>query len=294
MNYQPHRRIRGPVNASLADVLPSITDRDRQLLGLLDELEVLTTVQITVLLFGSPTTCTHRLLRLYRRGLLDRFRRYQHPGSQPWHWTLGPLGARLTALAAGRTPPTRTALNRHRDQLAASPRLHHLLGVNQFYTLLAAHTRTHPHCHLTRWWSEQRTVQAFARRVHPDAHGVWVTPEATVGFFVEYDTGAERPISRLTGKLAAYARLVGAGGPAWPVLFWLPSAAREHHLHQHLSHIRTPMPVATAVTGPQAHPAGAVWRLAGTTGARLRLAELPCPAGEAGPLNPGLPDNPGH
>ena len=56
-----------------------------------------------------------------------------------------------------------------------------------------------------------------------------------------------------------------AGGPAWPVLFVLPSRQREEHLHENLPRSRA-APVATApmeclcVSGP----ARAVWMIPGS------------------------------
>jgi hypothetical protein len=66
----------------------------------------------------------------------------------------------------------------------------------------------------------------------------------------------------------------------WPVLFWLPSARRELHLHNLIT--STGRPRATVATASVDHaaatgrsPADAVWWLHGRDGGRLRLSQLP-------------------
>jgi len=282
----------------VAVALRHITERDWRLLRLLDEHGVLTTRQITTVCFGAYTTADARLRRLYRLGLLDRFRRHnQRAGTLTgWHWTIGVLGARLVALVDGRSPPSPEAVARRRDALAASPRLAHLLGVNQLFVQLIGHARTHPGTGLARWWSEQRTTEAFGQRIRPDGHGVWYADGRRVGFVVEHDTGSE-PVQRLVAKLPAYARLTSAGGPAWPVLFWLPSPARAGHLAAALANAPAlPFPVAIAARTPSHRvglidagpdPAGAIWRLHDEA-EPVALHQLPCPDRPTGPLNPGL------
>jgi hypothetical protein len=268
------------------------------LLELLDQHGTLTTGQITAICFGAYSTADRRLRRLFRLGLLDRFRRYNpHTGNVTgWHWTIGVLGARLIALSAGRPAPARAAVIHRRDRLIASPRLEHLLGVNQLFVDLRAHSRTHPGAQLTRWWSERRTAETFGHRIHPDGHGVWRADGHTVGFFLEHDTGTET-LHRLADKLPAYTRLAEAGGPAWPVLFWLPSATRAAHLCDALAAApAVPFAIAVAARTPAQRaglidvgpdPAGPIWRLAGHTDA-LSLDQLPCRPRPTGPLNPGL------
>src|SRR5882672_1287688 len=97
-----------------------------------------------------------------------------------------------------------------------------------------------------------------------------------MGWFLEFDTGTE-PLARLVDKVNGYTAFVRAGGPAFPILFWLHSAAREHHLHQRLSAIHTAVPIATAARdhATQANPALAVWTLHGDSGPPRALADLP-------------------
>lgn len=98
-------------------------------------------------------------------------------------------------------------------------------------------------------------------------------------FFLEYDTGTERPVDRLLDKLDGYADLAETTGRVWPVLFWLHSTRRERHLHQHLVADGASYPlVATAARDNTAtngrSPAEAVWSLHHHDRALMRLADL--------------------
>lgn len=257
----------------VADELRRLMPRDRRLLTLLAEHQVLTTEQIAVMFFDSERRARRRLLTLYQRGVLDRFRHGVRPGSQAWRWNLGPVGAAVVAAANNKQPPRPQQVRAAVDRLATSPRLHHLLETNQFFTQLAGHARHHPDTRLERWWSERRATAAAGGLVRPDGAGMWAEAGQRMAFWLEVDRGHE-PQPRLIAKLHdGYARLAGTH-LAWPVLFLLPNPAREDSLHHHLARTPTPMTVATATTGQQ--PAGAVWRLAGhPADARVRLRDIP-------------------
>lgn len=265
------RRATSPVAAVMEYLLP----RDRLLLQLLDVHFVLTTGQVTTLLgFGSLRRCQDRLRRLHQLGLLERWRhRDGYGGSQPWRWTLGPVGMQLQAAAAGQSPPSP---RRVRDRLAAlvtSPDLTHRIGVNQFFTDLVAHGRTHPETGLVRWWPEQKAASLVQQTVVPDGHGLWHADGITCAWFLEWDSGAEE-LPRLVAKIAGYEKAARSGGPAWPVLLYLHSPVREDNLHQLLAGALGRCPVATAARTPGSPgPAGAVWRLLGGAG-RLPLHRL--------------------
>jgi hypothetical protein len=267
--------------------LRSLTDRDRYLLAVLAEHQVLTADQIARLKYTDANTARKRLVLLTRRGILDRFRDGVRPGSQAWRYTLGPLGATIVAAAQARPAPRSGAHTERVLRLARSPRLAHLLGVNEFFVALAAHARAHPGYALRLWWNEARATAACAGLAHPDGLGVWAYRPPDPGgsrhgdshlgsrelgrvgrevvFFVEHDEGSE-PIPRVTGKLAGYAQARLGGGPDHPVLFWLPTLAREAHLHAHLARHRLPSPAPVVATATRQHadatrlgPAGPVW-----------------------------------
>jgi hypothetical protein len=272
---------------SLLQVSQRLLPRDYTLALLLDEHRVLTTGQITAILFGSARTCRNRLTVLRRIGFIDRFTPHRTGARAPECWLPGLLAARYAALARGQRPPSAAAVRERQDAILASPQLDHLLGVNQFFVDLLAHTRRHPQTRLARWWPAARAAAAVGRRVRPDGHGIWTDHDHTVGFWLEHDTGSES-LGRLTTKVEAYRRLLADGGPGYPVLFWLPNTTREANLHRRLADAPASGPtVATAVHHPAgASPADAVWRLAGNGRRRLRLAELPRHPGKPGPYHP--------
>lgn len=124
------------------------------------------------------------------------------------------------------------------------------------------------------------------RTITADGHGLWSVGDATVGFFLEADTGT-KPLSRVVAKLDRYAQLIRRGGPRYPVLFWLGSHQREEHLHQLLPARHGDVPVATATHTRE--PADAAWLAASGT-ARLRLTELPSDHGQPMADNPNYDD----
>lgn len=264
------RRPGSPVAAVMEYLLP----RDRLLLQLLDVHRVLTTGQIATLLFASTRRCQDRLRRLHQLGLLERWRhRDGYGGSQPWRWTLGPVGMQLQAAAGGLSPPSPKTIRDRLSALVTSTQLDHRIGVNQFFVDLVAHARTHPGTALVRWWPEQRAASLVQQAVVPDGHGLWHTDGRTCAWFLEWDSGTE-DLPRLVAKIAGYEKAARSGGPAWPVLLYLHSRVREDNLHQLLAGAVGRCPVATAARTPDSPgPAGMVWRLLGS-GRRLPLHQL--------------------
>jgi len=274
---------------TLIDLSHRLRPRDYTIAALLDEHVTLTTEQLTSMLFDNPITCRHRLQALRGLGFIDRFIRNRPGAPNPVCWLPGPLSARYMALARGDNPPTARALRERQDRVYASPTLAHLLAVNSVFAALLVHARQHRGADLTRWWSERTTTAAFGRRIRPDGHGVWTDGHGQTGFFVELDRGTET-IGTLVDKLGSHRRLRAEGGPAYPILFVLPSRIREQNLHRRLTDRPEPA-LHVATTSPESgpDPAGPVWRLAGNGRHRLTLGELPSDHGEPGPLTPGPP-----
>ncbi len=279
--------------SSLLTISHRLRVRDYTIANLLDEHTTLTTDQLAAVLFEHRTTCRHRLHALRRLGFIDRFVRNRPGDPAPACWVPGTLSARYVALARDENPPTPKALRDRQDRTYASPYLDHLLQANQFFIDLLVDARHRAQADLVRWWSERTTVAAFGRRVHPDGHGVWRDEVGETGFFLELDRGTES-LPRLVDKLSAYRRLQADGGPAYPVLFALPSAAREQHLQAKLAD-RLPggVRVATCVTQSGVSPAGRIWWLVGQPPRRISLGEIPGEHGPLGPLAPG-PAKPDH
>jgi hypothetical protein len=255
----------------LAALTGRLTDRDRTLCRLLHQHRVLTTPQLIDLAFASRNAAEHRLAILHQLGVVDRFRPHHTPGSAPYHYVLGPLGAALLAAEADQEP---AQLGYRRDRtlaLAHSQRLGHLLGINSFFSALARTARQDPAAALEVWWSEQRCAAQWGRLVHPDGYGRWREQQTRVDFFLEYDRGSE-PAGRLAAKLPGYLQLAQASQLATPLLFWLPTPAREAAARQALS--GSSLPVATATPHPDHTPAGPLWLPLHTSGPRRRLAQL--------------------
>jgi hypothetical protein len=255
----------------LAALAGRLTDRDRQLCRLLHQHRVLTTPQLVDLAFPSRNAAEHRLAVLHQLGVLDRFRPHHSPGSAPYHYVLGPLGAALLAAEQDQEP---SQLGYRRDRtlaLAHSQRLAHLLGVNGFFTALARTARQHPDAELEGWWPEQRCAAQWGRLVRPDGYGRWREHDRRVDFFLEYDRGSE-PLGRLAAKLGGYAELAHATGISTPLLVWLPSPAREAAARHELGSCG--VPVATATPHPHQSPAGPLWLPLHASGHRHRLAQL--------------------
>src|SRR5438874_1020525 len=118
---------------------PATTPRDRLILDLLADHHTFTTDQLADLAFTSLGRTRNRLSDLHARGVLDRFRHYQRPGSQSWRWTLGPVGAAIVAASRGEPMPRPVTVRDATARLAMSPTLPHLLAVNGFFVALTAH-----------------------------------------------------------------------------------------------------------------------------------------------------------
>ncbi|MFI6514083.1 replication-relaxation family protein [Spirillospora sp. NPDC050679] len=276
--------------ALITDLAHRLTNRDRAILALVWKHRVLTTPQLTAMFFRTSERTQQRLRQLHHLHALTRFRPWAPVGTEPMHWVLGPAGAHV--LAAERGISFRKFGYRHDAVLSISlsSRLGHQVGVNDFFAHLHAYARYRDDgTELEQWWSEQQCAELWGDLARPDAFGRWMeapekvhpsTPPQGIDFFLEHDTGTE-PLKKVVAKLAGYAELADSTGITTPVLFSLPSAAREANLRRLLG---TPeVPVATAVHTPAAPgrvfghpgPAGPIWLPAGTTGPRQRLATLP-------------------
>ncbi|MDA8314548.1 MAG: replication-relaxation family protein [Actinomycetota bacterium] len=259
---------RGAVSA--LDVLGRLTERDRLICRTLWEHRILTTEQICNLCFTSLVSAQHRLVTLWRLGVLDRFRSIRPVGSESWRYTLGPLGAGLVAAERGVDPPRASVLRDRVVALAAGQRTAHTLEVNGFFCALHAAARSRPDAAVGAWWSERRCAAEWGDLVRPDAYGVWEEGGDRVEFFVEHDTGTET-LARVAAKLDGYRDLAEAEGAARSVLFWLAQPGREPALRRALE--GTALPVATAAAGTGS-PADAVWLALREAAPRRRLIEL--------------------
>ncbi|MBO3738002.1 replication-relaxation family protein [Actinoplanes flavus] len=282
-----------------------LTDRDHVLLGWLADHGVLTSFQIAHALYPSLDFAQRRLRKLCAEDvdLLARFRPFRaEGGTWPYHYVLGQRGTEVVAVARGTELPRKDQARKRRWHLTNRANLPHLLGVNQFFTDLAGYARTHPHASLDRWWPASRfttfagfieegdspTLMAAVPKVRPDGHGIFTEHGRSVPFFLEHDTGTE-PLTTLIGKIDGYLDLAYHLGRDRPVLFWLPTALRERHLHQRLTEAGIRYPIATAARDTAAQralsPADNLWQVYQVPGARLRLTDLANLTGTADPTS---------
>ncbi|GAA4561153.1 replication-relaxation family protein [Planotetraspora kaengkrachanensis] len=258
----------------LASLATRLTDRDRGLLRLVWTHKVLTCHQIAQIGFNGPITARHRLVRLHRLGVLDRFRPKPPTGSAPWHYVLGESGAAVLAAEGG---VDLAAFGYRRDRalsIAFSQRLAHTVGANDVFARLYGTARQTAGCRLDTWWTEARCAAQWGKHVRPDAYGRWTENGLTLDFFLEYDTGTET-FDRVLAKLSGYAALTAATGIATPVLFLTTSARRELSLHNRLQlrAAQLSVPSATAVAGLEG-PESAIWLPHNRQDVRRRLVEL--------------------
>ena len=261
----------------LARLASRLTPRDLWLCELLDEHRVLTTLQLADLAFPTLDTAEHRLLLLHRLEVLERFRPRRDRGTAPYHWVLGPAGARVLAAHHGQDPSG--VRYRRDDALAVAhwQHLDHLVAVNGFFCALGRAARDRPDRALVAWWSERRCAASWGRLVRPDGYGRWRDADAEVDFFVEVDRATEPP-SRLGAKLTGYRNLAAATKIATPVLFWFPTPDRESVARAALATSTTTdaLLIATASSAPgrRVDPAGPVWLVVGSAAPRQPLASL--------------------
>jgi hypothetical protein len=254
-----------------------LTPRDRYVMRMLYEHRVLTTRQIAELAFGSYSAAAHRLPVLYWLRAVDRFRLFRPlgGGSAPWHYILDEPGAHVIAAEDGLTIADLAYRHDRVIAIQHSRQLTHTIGVNGFFTALAAVARPDPSKALLKWWSERRCAQRWGDIVKPDAYARWYDDAKVIDFFLEYDTGTET-LDRVVAKLDAYADLARTTGITTPVLFWFPTTAREVNFRNHLTQQPT-VPAATAAAQTPfaaSHPAAPVWLPLGQTGPRHRLIGL--------------------
>ena len=259
---------RGGVSA--LDIVGRLTERDRFLCRVLWEHRVLTTEQVLDLCFTSLTSTQHRLVALWRLGVLERFRSLRPTGSESWRYTLGPLGAAVVAAERGVEAPRPSALRERVVGLAAHQRTAHALGVNGFFCALHAAARSRPDAAVGAWWSERRCAAEWGEFVRPDAYGAWEEAGSRAEFFVEHDAGTET-LSRVAAKLGGYRDLAEAEGGTRPLLFWLATLGREPALRKALRGNALPMATAVAGTG---NPADAIWLPVGEEAPRCPLIAL--------------------
>lgn len=283
-----------PRSVDTAALTRRLTTRDRWLIRLLYDHDVLTTNQLVALTDRARRVITERLATLHALGIVDAFRPYATVGTSPFHYTLGPAG--VAVLAAERVTSAR-ALGWRTDsnaRIAHSPWLAHDVGRNDLMVALAADHHRRPENRMTLWAGERVCEALWGDHIHPDAYiHVTHTPteggrRRTVACFVEYDTGSMRP-ERVDSKLAGYANLAASVHPpvATLVLVHAPTPAREKALRHLLGPTAAALDVPVATTNAEAYAADSaaadVWLPIGNRADRAGLFGLREAFPQAGP-----------
>lgn len=257
-------------SALITDSVWGTTRRDILLCLNLYEHRVLTTDQVFELHFQALRRAQRRLLILHRRGIVERFRPFRSRGTHPWHYILGPTGLHIVAAWRGvDRKDLKVDMDRLRS-LAYSPRLHHLMEVNGFFSRLAYRCRDHSAVRLAEWWSERRCTAEWGGMVRPDGLGHLGGHGADLRFFLEVDRGTESS-SRLEEKLARYARVARSPNAPDAVLFLFPTGQREAEARRVLFNCGMTVLTGTRIAAGE-DPLGPFWLPTGADG-RLRIVD---------------------
>jgi hypothetical protein len=253
-----------------------LTERDRIILTMLYRHRVFTTDQLAEMYFDNLNTAQHRLTTLYKLRLVDRFQPLDHRyASLPYHYVLDQLGAMVVAAERGEDPDKSRWRADKALAIGKSQRLRHLVGVNGFFSALAAESRRRDDCDLSLWWSERHCTSQFDRIAQPDGLGVWEEAGNRVVFCLEYDRSTES-LERLGKEPKSYEDLQVASGLAYWILFCFGHPRREAEARRVLA--QATVPVATAAMGPTQRPQAAIWAPIGGEGLRCAWPNWPaCP-----------------
>lgn len=270
----PRPNARGKRGSPLLEVATWVMPRDRQICSDLFEHRVLLTHQIEELYFDSGPVTRRRMVRLYRLGLVDRFRP-PAIGSSPWHYVLDVLGAKIVAAERG---VDFRELKWRKEDIEAWPYrrdLYHLVDTNSFFTRLLWACRTDGKHRLTDWWSEHQTTLRWGSLVQPDGYGRLEGPVGARSFFFELDRDTEGS-ARLRAKLPGFASVATLDKCPDLVLFCFPDSDREVFARKVL---HSPGLTLATSTWDRVHaePLGGVWLPLGTE-RRVPLLELPVEA----------------
>ncbi len=199
-----------------------LTERDREIVWMLFEQQVLTTDQLALVFFSSRRRAQDRLLFLYRHRVLDRF----YPpapfgsGKLQAHWLLDEAGAILVAAQLG---VERRKLGwQRRDDWGSHPQLAHRLETNRFVTDLIAATLAERSLGVAWWVGPREAARRLAFDEHlpsprPDGAFELVCPPGSVECYLEWDRGTETR-QRLHDKLLAYLQV----HEVWDYKEWAP------------------------------------------------------------------------
>ncbi|HET8893337.1 MAG TPA: replication-relaxation family protein [Gaiellaceae bacterium] len=268
-----------------------LTERDREIVQMLFEQQVLTTDQLALLFFSSRRRAQDRLLFLYRHRVVDRF----YPpapfgyGKAQAHWLLDEAGAILVAARLG---VERKKLGwQRRDDWGSHPQLAHRLGTNRFVTDLIAATLTDPTLGVTVWLGPAAAARRLDVSKHlstpwPDGGFELACPAGLIDCHLEWDRGTETK-QQLQDKLFAYLEVHELWERSqWPpinLLIVVPGPGRLATLEATLADLRS-------IAEPRGYPFFNAWGLYAATafdlGRQGPLAPVWWPLADRGPARP--------
>ncbi|MFC1959372.1 replication-relaxation family protein [Chloroflexota bacterium] len=199
-----------------------LTERDREILKMVNDCRALLGSQIRELFFKSRSTAQYRLQRLYQHEYLDR-----HfisvisggPASSPVLYTITRRGATILRETFDYSEKE---LRIPRRRTFAWQSIDHLLKLNDFRVAVILAARQHD-WNLAEWWDEtvfradpdhtvvvDRRGREKRKPVYPDSFFCLQVPQGQANFFVEIDTGTE-PHSRFKPQIEVYQAYTARG-----------------------------------------------------------------------------------
>ena len=194
-----------------------LTERDREILRLLDRHLLLTRLHLQQLLGWSCVTRINRRLRqLFDAGFIERRFMPVHSGSAPAIYFLGREATRI--LADAETIDADVLLRRRRrHQRLPDSTLSHDLFTSDFIASFSYHCTNCPEGEWLTWLSEYDFLSAclnvkapFTLMPRPDGYGRYAINHALYQFCLELDTGSES-IRRIRRKLEIYQEALTSG-----------------------------------------------------------------------------------
>lgn len=196
--------------------------RDIEILKAVHEFRIVRGDQLQALFFGSQSTASYRLSRLYQHGFLDRHFLPTLGGiaSSPALYVLGKRGVDVLRRVLDYGPKDIRKLPNNQE---LSPLfLEHLLQINDFRVAVTVAARNRDYT-LEKWLDDYQlkadydqvviqTPQGRRRTVSliPDGYGVLEVPQGRACFFLELDRGTMTR-SRFRDKVLAYQAYIASG-----------------------------------------------------------------------------------
>ena len=196
--------------------------RDLEILSAVHDFRIVRGGQLQALFFGSQSTASYRLSRLYQHGFLDRHFLPTLGGmaSSPALYTLGRRGVDVLRRALDGDPKQIRKPPNHRE---LSPLfLEHLLQINHFRVAVTVAARNLGYT-LEKWLDDFQlkadydrvVIEAPNRRrrevsLIPDGYFVLKVPQGRACFFLEMDRGTMTR-GRFRDKVLAYQAYIASG-----------------------------------------------------------------------------------